>query len=90
MAISEAEVRPLAQDVKVSDSELIVQLIDGRQVSVPLVWYPKLLHASPEQRRSWELLGDGEGIHWPDVDEDLSVSGLLRGIPAVEVRRKSA
>jgi hypothetical protein len=57
-------------------------LADGRTIIVPLAWFPRLLHATPEQRRRWELLGDGEGIHWPDVDEDLSVAGLLRGAPA--------
>lgn len=61
---------------------LIVSLVDGRKLSVPLAWYPRLLHASIEDRNVWELIGDGEGIHWPRIDEDLSVSGILRGIPA--------
>ena len=73
------EVRPLARSVAVSDDELTVGLADGRIIIVPLVWFPRLLHASPEARGHWELLGDGEGIHWPDADEDLSVAGLLVG-----------
>jgi hypothetical protein len=71
-----------AVQVSVSDTELEVVLADGRRVAVPLVWYPRLFRATPEQRGNWELLGDGIGIHWPDVDEDLSVAGLLRGAPA--------
>ena len=82
MSSSVVEVNPRAQDVSVSEDELTVALADGRRISVPLAWYPRLLHASPEQRAHWELLGDGEGIHWPDIDEDLSVAGILRGMPA--------
>ena len=78
---------PFAQDVRVSDDELEVWLTDGRRIAVPLVWYPRLLQATAAQRQNWELLGDGEGIHWPDVDEDLSVEGLLRGNPSPEARR---
>ncbi len=70
---------PRAQDVKIQDEEFVVDLVDGRKVGVPLAWFPRLLHATPEQRENWKLLGDGEGIHWPDIDEDLSVAGLLRG-----------
>jgi hypothetical protein len=70
---------PLALDVRVTDTELIVELADGRRISAPLVWFPRLLSASPSSRSHWELLGDGEGIHWPDADEDISVSGLLAG-----------
>jgi len=76
------EVNPRAREVSVSEDELTVSLADGRRISVPLAWFPRLLHASPAQRSNWELLGDGEGIHWPDVDEDLSVAGILRGTPA--------
>ena len=78
---------PRAQDVRVTDDELEVSLTDGRRIAVPLVWYPRLLHATAAQRGNWQLLGDGEGIHWPDVDEDLSVEGLLRGSPSPEARR---
>ena len=74
---------PRASGVEISDDELIVMLKDGRTLSTPLAWFPRLLHASPDERRNWEILGDGIGIHWPDVNEDLSVAGLLRGSPAV-------
>ena len=82
-----------ARDVRVTRDELIVDLQDGRTVSVPLAWFPKLLHATARQRRRWELLGDGEGIRWPEVDEDLSVAGLLHGTPApqfVSVKERRA
>lgn len=61
---------------------LTVSLMDGRVISVPLTWYPKLLHASVEQRNNWKIAGGGYGIHWPDLDEDLSTEGMLRGAPA--------
>ena len=75
-------------DVHVTDDMLSVTLMDGRTISVPLVWYPRLLHAAPEQRRTWQVAGGGYGIHWPDVDEDSSTEGLLQGAPAP--RRKLA
>jgi Protein of unknown function (DUF2442) len=68
--------------VRITEDDLIVDLLDGRAISVPLVWYPRLLSATPEQRANWRLAGGGFGIHWPDVDEDLSTEGLLRGAPA--------
>jgi hypothetical protein len=71
--------------VSFSHDEFSVLLADGRRVSVPLAWFPRLLGATPEQRANYEILGDGDGIHWPDVDEDLSVAGLLTGTrPATE------
>jgi hypothetical protein len=73
------EANPLAESVEFTAEELIVSLLDGRKVSVPLSWYPRLAAADDNQRANWELLGDGQGIHWPDIDEDLSVSGILRG-----------
>lgn len=73
---------PRAYAVRIEQEELVVELVDGRCVSVPLTWFPRLLHATPQQQKKWELLGDGEGIRWPDIDEDLSVVGLLRGTPA--------
>ena len=82
MSSSVVEANPRAQQVEVTEDELTVALADGRRVSVPLAWFPRLLHASPAQRNNWQLLGDGEGIHWPDIDEDLSVAGILRGVPA--------
>ena len=76
--------------VKCTKDTLSVSLRDGRTISVPLTWYPRLLHASPRQRRNWRIAGGGYGIHWPDVDEDLSTEGLLRGAPAPGVRLKSS
>ena len=69
-------------DVRCDAHSLTVDLMDGRTISAPLAWYPRLLHATPEQRSHCELAGGGYGIHWPDVDEDLSTEGLLRGAPA--------
>ena len=79
MSISPSDLRPLARTVAVSDDELTVGLADGRIITVPLVWFPRLVRASAEARGKWEILGDGEGIHWPEADEDLSVEGLLAG-----------
>ena len=73
------ELYPLAHDVRFSEDDIVVSLVDGRTVSVPLVWFPRLAAASNQQRENYELLVDGEGIYWPDIDEDLSVDGLLRG-----------
>ena len=73
------EVNPLAEGVAFTDDELIVSLLDGRKVSVPLTWSTRLAAADEKQRAQWELLGNGQGIHWPDIDEDLSVSGILKG-----------
>lgn len=69
-------------DVRFDDHSLIVDLMDGRTISAPLAWYPRLANATPEQRQHWEKCGGGFGIHWPEVDEDLSTEGLLRGAPA--------
>lgn len=79
MRSSVVEMTPRAQSVEVTQDELVVLLVDGRRLSVPVVWFPRLCHASEDARNNWELLGDGEGIHWPDIDEDLSVEGLLLG-----------
>ena len=81
------ETEPRAMQVAVTDDELTVHLIDGRRVSAPLVWFPRLLHATTDQRNDWELIGEGEGIHWPQVDEDLSVAGILRGTRAPQSKR---
>lgn len=67
-----------------------VDLADGRTISVPYAWYPRLLHATPEQRAKWEVCGGGYGIHWPDLDEDLSTEGLLRGAPAPRSKARSS
>jgi hypothetical protein len=73
-----------ARNVRVTDRALVVELRDGRVVSVPLEWYPRLAEGSPTERRRWELIGTGIGIHWPDLDEDISVDGLLQGLPSGE------
>jgi Protein of unknown function (DUF2442) len=70
------------RDVRLDEYSLIVDLMDGRTISVPLAWYPRLLHATPTQRAKWQIAGGGFGIHWPEVDGDLSTEGLLAGIPA--------
>ena len=69
-------------DVRLTDATLSVDLLDGRTITVPLAWYPRLLRATPAQRENWRISGAGFGIHWPDIDEDLSAEGLLRGAPA--------
>jgi len=70
------------KNVRCTQDTLCVDLLDGRTIIVPLAWYPRLLHATSHQRAKWQIAGGGYGIHWPDVDEDLSVEGLLRGLPA--------
>jgi hypothetical protein len=90
MAISEFDPRIHARDVRVSDEALTVLLADGRTISVPLAWYPRLHKASPEQRDNWRLIGQGDGIHWPDIDEDISTIGLLEGRPSVEYTKTNA
>ncbi len=73
------------KQVRVDAEMLSVDLMDGRTITVPLAWYPRLMSATPAQRRRWEICGGGLGIHWPDVDEDLSTEGLLRGAPAPSI-----
>lgn len=80
--IDTAEV--VATSVAVTDESLSANLADGRVITVPLAWYPRLLHATPDERGRWELLADGRHVHWPDIDEDLSVDGLLLGRPSAE------
>lgn len=84
MSSSAPKTDPRIQDVEIGEDSLTVDLADGRRLAVPLTWFPRLLHATEEQRQNWQLLGDGEGIHWPEIDEDLSVAGLLRGTPSPE------
>ena len=71
-------------EVRFDDHSLIVDLMDGRTISAPLAWYPRLLNATADQRTQWEKCGGGFGIHWPELDEDLSTEGLLRGAPAAK------
>jgi len=73
-----------AQNVVVTDDSLTVDLYDGRSISVPLAWYPRLLHGTPAERNNYQLIGDREGIHWPDLKEDISVENLLQGKPSGE------
>lgn len=73
-----------AHNITITEDTLAVDLNDGRTISVPLAWYPRLLHGTPEERNNWRLIGDKEGIHWPDLDEDISVENLLRGNPSGE------
>ena len=79
MSTLKLEIEPLAVDVRVEDILLRVSLDDGREIAVPVEWFPRLRDASPSDRANWRLIGLGEGIHWPDIDEDISVRGLLAG-----------
>jgi hypothetical protein len=76
-----------AQNVTVTADSIIVDLIDGRTVSAPIAWYPRLFHGRVEERNNWRLIGGGEGIHWPDLDEDVSIENLLAGKPSGESQR---
>ena len=75
-------IEPRIQNVKVTSDAIIAYLVDGRVLSVPLVWSWRLSEATVKQRRRFELIGDGQGVHWPEVDEDISVEGMLHGVPA--------
>jgi hypothetical protein len=87
MPTSEFDPRIRALDVQVSDESLTVQLADGRTISAPLEWYPRLYRATPAQRANWRLIGEGDGIHWPDVDEDISTIMLIEGLPSTEYEK---
>ena len=87
MAFSPAEITfPQAVGVALSDDTMSVDLADGRTIAVPLAWYPRLAHATPAERDSWRLIAAGDGIHWIDLDEDISVADLLTGKPSAESR----
>jgi len=77
---------PRAVNVAVDDRWLTVELADGRTLRVPLEWYPRLCHGTPQERANWRLIGGGEGIHWEALDEDISIAGLLAGKPSAETR----
>lgn len=81
---------PTIQRVEVSEETITAHLGDGRVISVPLAWSWRLSEATPAQRANWELIGDGHGIHWPEVDEDISAEGMLSGVPARRPRRSTA
>ena len=78
---------PAAEGVEVTEDTLTAELADGRSISVPLAWHPRLAHAALDERRNWQLIGGGQGVHWPDLDEDISVEGLLVGRPSGESQR---
>ena len=85
MSISANEVQAVkAQEVTITADTLTIDLDDGRTISVPLTWYPRLWHGTPEERENWRFIGDGVGIHWPELDEDISIEGLLRGNRSAE------
>jgi hypothetical protein len=79
---------PRIQDVRITSDEIIAHLADGRVISVPLAWSWRLSDATPAQRAKWRLIGDGQGVHWPEIDEDLSVEGMLHGVPAHRPKSK--
>ena len=76
-----------AESVAVTDDTLTLDLADGRTISLPVAWYPRLLHATPDERARWEWIGDREGIHWPELDEDISVEGIIAGRRSGESQR---
>jgi hypothetical protein len=82
MNTSEPKAGERILDVHVTEDTISVDLYDGRTITAPLAWFPRLLHATPEERVNWRVAGAGYGIHWPDIDEDLSTQGLLQGAPA--------
>jgi len=91
MTSSRSDVQiPLARNVRVTDDTLAVDLEDGRTLTAPLAWYPRLAHGAAAERQHWELIGRGEGIHWPDLDEDISMANLLDGKPSGESQRSFA
>ncbi len=88
--MSSSRIEPVqarAQSVTVTDDTIVVELSDGRAISAPLAWYPRLFHATPAERSKWRPIGDGEGIHWPDLDEDIKVDALVAGLPSGESQR---
>lgn len=77
------------KDVKVTEDTITAHLVDGRVISVPLAWSWRLLEATPKQRSNYEIIGDGQGIHWPEIDEDISAEGMLYGVPAPRPKKSS-
>ncbi len=85
LVIDSAAIR--AVSARVTEDSLIIDLADGRSISAPLAWYPRLLHGSPADRSNYRLIGSGEGIHWPDLDEDISIEGVVAGRPSGESQK---
>ena len=81
------EVEPAAIDAAITKEKLIVELADGRSIAIPLEWYPRLMHGTPEERQNWQLLGDGYAIEWPDLDEHIGIEGLLAGRRSTESKK---
>jgi len=84
-----ANTEPRIRDIKITSNTITAYLVDGRIVSVPLAWSWRLSEATPAQRAKWRIIGDGQGIHWPEIDEDISVEGMLHGVPAHRPRTLS-
>jgi hypothetical protein len=84
MAFSAIDVAPRAVDVRVDSETLSVDLTDGRTISVPVSWYPRLFHATAPERKNWRMVGAGDGIHFPELDEDISIAALIAGKPSAE------
>ena len=82
MSIAVNVMEPRLSDIQITEDEIVAHLVDGRTISVPLAWSWRLSEATPEQRQNYEIIGDGQGIHWPDIDEDISAEGMLCGSPA--------
>ena len=82
MSIVANAIEPRLQDIQITEDEIIAYLVDGRTISVPLAWSWRLSEATLEQRQKFEIIGEGQGVHWPDIDEDISVEGMLYGTPA--------
>jgi hypothetical protein len=87
MSIAVSEIEPRLLDIQVTEDEIIARLVDGRTISVPLAWSWRLSEATLEQRQNFEIIGEGHGIHWPDIDEDISAEGMLCGSPARRPKR---
>ncbi len=82
-------IEPRIKDIRITEDTIVAEFIDGRTVSVPLAWSWRLSDATPEQQSNYEIIGDGQGVHWPDVDEDISANGILNGIPARPPKREA-
>jgi hypothetical protein len=88
MSISTIEIQPtLAERISIDEELLTIDFVDGRSVSIPLEWYPRLVHGTVQERNNWRLIGQGEGIHWPELDEDISVENVWAGQSSGESQR---